>query len=103
MGIFSEAGQRGDSPSSGRGGGLGTRSWVPACALLPTWVASAKGSMDATKAHLSGGERANQTPSGKVASAIRANMDQPEFKGNKFAGSTDTTLEPDAVAFVNSK
>ena len=66
-------------------------------------VASAKGSMDATKAHLSGGERANQTPSGKVASAIRANMDQPEFKGNKFAGSTDTTLESDAVAFVNSK
>ena len=56
-----------------------------------------------TPQNLSGGERANQTPSGKVASAIRASMDQPEFKGNKFAGSTDTTLEPDAVAFVNSK
>ncbi|WP_143860874.1 hypothetical protein [Nitrosovibrio sp. Nv4] len=49
--------------------------------------------------------RVSQTPGGKVASAIRANMEQPEFTGNKFAGSTDTTLdkEAEAEAFVNSK
>ena len=66
----------------------------------------ARGSMDVTKAHLSGaGERASQTPGGKVASVIRANMEQPVFKGNRFTGSTDTTLDPEAEAeaFVNSK
>jgi type IV secretion system protein TrbL len=51
------------------------------------------------------GDRVSQTPGGKVASALRANMGQPEFKGNAFASSTEKTVDREAEteAFVNSK
>lgn len=60
--------------------------------------------MQAAKADIAGG-RMNQTPGGKVASAIRANMPEPEFKGNAFANSTETTVdaEAEAAAFRDSK
>ena len=63
----------------------------------------AKGSMAVAKA--GAGDRVSQTPGGKIASAIRANMKQPEFTGNRFAHSTDTTVDREAEteAFVNSK
>ena len=51
------------------------------------------------------GGRVAQTPGGKVADAIRANSPEPKFKGNAFANSTETKLDPEAeaAAFRDSK
>ena len=42
---------------------------------------------------------------GKVASAIRSNIPEPQFKGNTFAESTETKLdaEVEAAVFRGSK
>lgn len=105
-GMFSSGGQGGGSSPSGGHGGL--RQAMGAGARFAADMGShlAKGSMDVVKTKVAGtGDRVSQTPGGKVASAIRANMEQPEFTGNKFASSTDTTLDKEAEteAFVNSK
>ncbi|WP_025042127.1 hypothetical protein [Nitrosospira briensis] len=98
-------GQGGESPSGG-GGGLGGAMGTGARFAADVGSHLAKGSLDVAKARVAGTtDRVSQTPGGKIASAIRANMGQPEFTGNKFAGSTDTTVDRQAEteAFVNSK
>lgn len=104
-GMFTGAGQGGGSPSGG-GGGLSGAMGTGARFAADMGSNLAKGSVDVAKARVAGtADRISQTPGGKVASAIRANMGQPEFTGNKFAGSTDTTVDRQAEteAFVNSK
>ncbi|WP_097068063.1 P-type conjugative transfer protein TrbL [Nitrosovibrio sp. Nv4] len=105
-GMFSGGGQGGGSSPSGGHGGLRQAMGTGARFAAEMGSHLAKGSMDVVKTKIAGtGDRVSQTPGGKVASAIRASMEQPEFTGNKFAGSTDTTLdkEAEAEAFVNSK
>jgi hypothetical protein len=66
----------------------------------------ARGGVEAVKSGLaSQGGRVAQTPGGKVASAIRSNIPEPQFKGNAFSGSTETKLDPEAeaAAFRDSK
>ncbi|SDA23371.1 type IV secretion system protein VirB6/type IV secretion system protein TrbL [Nitrosospira sp. Nsp18] len=93
---------QGGSPSGG-GGGLGQAMGTGARFAANMGSNLAKGSMAVAKA--GAGDRVSQTPGGKVASAIRASMGQPEFTGNRFANSTDTTVDREAEteAFVNSK
>jgi hypothetical protein len=97
----------GGSPSGGGsglgGGGLGQAMGTGARFAANMGSNLAKGSMTVAKA--GAGDRVSQTPGGKIASAIRANMEQPEFTGNRFANSTDTTVDREAEteAFVNSK
>jgi type IV secretion system protein VirB6/type IV secretion system protein TrbL len=65
-----------------------------------------RGAKEAVKAGVaSQGGRVAQTPGGKVAEAIRANAPEPKFKGNAFANSTETKLDPEAeaAAFRDSK
>ena len=103
--MFTGAGQGGDSPSGGRGG-LGQAMNTGARFAAEMGSHLAKGTLQATKEKFAGdGSRASQTPGGKVASAIRASMPEPEFKGNAFANSTETTLdaEAEAAAFRDSK
>ena len=99
-GMSSGMSQGGQSPS---GGGLGQAMNTGARFAVNMGGHLAKGSFHAARQGLSGA--ASQTPGGKVASAIRENMPEPEFKGNRFANSTETTLdrEAEAEAFVNSK
>lgn len=98
---------QGGSPSGGGGGGggggLGQAMGTGARFAANMGSNLAKGSMAVAKA--GAGDRVSQTPGGKVASAIRAGMEQPEFTGNRFASSTDTTVDREAEteAFVNSK
>ncbi|MEP6879923.1 MAG: P-type conjugative transfer protein TrbL, partial [Nitrosospira sp.] len=101
-GMFSGAGQGGGGDSGGgdslrQAMGTGTRFAADMGSHL------AKGGINAAKQEFTGATR--QTPGGKVASAIRENMPEPEFKGNRFANSTDKTVdrEAEAEAFVNSK
>lgn len=99
-------GQGGDSPSSGRGGSLGQAMNTGARFAADMGSHLAKGSLDVAKAKASGtADRVSQTPGGKVASAIRVNMEEPEFTGNSFSGSTDTTMDREAevAAFRDSK
>ncbi|SHM14453.1 type IV secretion system protein VirB6/type IV secretion system protein TrbL [Nitrosospira sp. Nsp11] len=97
----------GGSPSGGgsgrSGGGLGQAMGTGARFAANMGSNLAKGSMAVAKA--GAGDRVSQTPGGKIASAIRASMEQPEFTGNRFANSTDTTVDREAEteAFVNSK
>jgi P-type conjugative transfer protein TrbL len=103
--MFNGAGQGGDSPSGGRGG-LGQAMNTGARFAAEMGSHLAKGTLQATKEKFAGdGSRASQTPGGKVASAIRDGMPEPEFKGNAFANSTETTLdaEAEAAAFRDSK
>jgi hypothetical protein len=59
----------------------------------------ARGGMEVVKSSLaSQGGRVAQTPGRKVASAIRSNIPEPQFKGNAFAGSTETRLDAEAEA-----
>jgi P-type conjugative transfer protein TrbL len=65
-----------------------------------------RGAKEAVKAGVaSQGGRVAQTPGGKVADAIRANAPEPKFKGNAFANSNETKLDPEAeaAAFRDSK
>ena len=96
----------GGSPSSGGsggGGGLGNAMGTGARFAAHMGSNLAKGEMAVAKA--GAGSRVSQTPGGKIASAIRASMEQPEFTGNRSANSTDTTVDREAEteAFVNSK
>ena len=101
--MFTGGGQGGDSTSGGSSG-LGQAMNTGARFAAEMGSHLAKGTMQAAKADIAGG-RMNQTPGGKVASAIRANMPEPEFKGNAFANSTETTVdaEAEAAAFRDSK
>lgn len=96
--MFGEGGQGGDSSSGGSGGlGQAMNTGVRFAADMGSHLA--KGTMQATKDKFAGdGNRASQTPGGKVASAIRANMEQPVFKGNVFANSTETKVDAEAEA-----
>ncbi len=96
-------GQGGSPSGGGGGGGLGQAMGTGARFAANMGSNLAKGGMAVAKAGAGG--RVSQTPGGKVASAIRANMEQPEFTGNRFAHSTETTVDREAEteAFVNSK
>ncbi|SFU73976.1 hypothetical protein [Nitrosospira multiformis] len=63
----------------------------------------ARGGMEAVKSSLA--SQGGRVAGGKVASAIRSNIPEPQFKGNAFAGSTETKLdaEAEAAAFRDSK
>jgi P-type conjugative transfer protein TrbL len=100
LGLFSPAeGGQGRAPSGG---------------MMDTGVRFAgemashlgRGAKEAVKAGVaSQGGRVAQTPGGKVADAIRANAPEPKFKGNAFANSSETKLDPEAeaAAFRDSK
>jgi len=99
LGLFSPEGGQGRPPSGG---------------MMDTGVRFAgemashlgRGTKEAVKAGVaSQGGRVAQTPGGKVADAIRANAPEPKFKGNAFANSNETTLDPEAeaAAFRDSK
>ncbi len=102
MGMFAETQPRQDTPLGGLAQAMGTP---------PRFVAEmgshlARGGMEAVKGGIaSQGGRVAQTPGGKVASAIRSSIPEPQFKGNAFAGSTETKLDPEAeaAAFRDSK
>jgi type IV secretion system protein TrbL len=104
MGLFSDrVGEQG-RPSSG--GGLGQM--MDTGARFAGEMAShlGRGAKEAVKAGVaSQGGRVAQTPGGKVADAIRANAPEPKFKGNAFANSNETKLDPEAeaAAFRDSK
>jgi P-type conjugative transfer protein TrbL len=97
MGLFSPAeGGQGRAPSGG---------------MMDTGVRFAgemashlgRGATEAVKAGVA--SQGKQTPGGKVADAIRANAPEPKFKGNAFANSNETKLDPEAeaAAFRDSK
>jgi type IV secretion system protein VirB6/type IV secretion system protein TrbL len=99
LGLFSPEGGQGRAPSGG---------------MMDTGVRFAgemashlgRGTKEAVKAGVaSQGGRVAQTPGGKVADAIRANAPEPKFKGNAFANSNETKLDPEAeaAAFRDSK
>jgi P-type conjugative transfer protein TrbL len=99
LGLFSTEGGQGRAPSGG---------------MMDTGVRFAgemashlgRGTKEAVKAGVaSQGGRVAQTPGGKVADAIRANAPEPKFKGNAFANSNETKLDPEAeaAAFRDSK
>ncbi|WP_217628079.1 P-type conjugative transfer protein TrbL [Nitrosospira sp. Nsp13] len=105
-GMFTGVGQGGGSDSAGGRGGVGQAMGTGARFAAEMGSHFAKGSMQATKEKFAGdGSRVSQTPGGKVASAIRSNMKEPEFKGNAFANSTETAVdaEAEAAAFRDSK
>lgn len=93
----------GGSGGSGGGGGLGQAMNKGVRFADHMGSHLAKGSMAVAGEGV--GARTGQTTGGKVALAIRANMSQPEFTGNRFANSTETTVdwEAETEAFVNSK
>ncbi len=101
-GMFAETQPRNTTPLGGLAQAMGTP---------PRFVAEmgshlARGGIDAVKSSVaSQGGRVAQTPGGKVASAIRANIPEPEFKGNAFSGSKETKLDREAevAAFRDSK
>lgn len=103
MGMFAErGGGQGDSPSGGLVQTMGT----PARFVAEMGSHLARGGMEAVKGSIaSQGGRVSQTPGGKVASAIRSGILEPQFKGNAFANSTETKLDPEAeaAAFRDSK
>jgi P-type conjugative transfer protein TrbL len=99
LGLFSPEGGQGRAPSGG---------------MMDTGVRFAgemashlgRGTKEAVKAGVaSQGGRVAQTPGGNVADAIRANAPEPKFKGNAFANSNETKLDPkaEAAAFRDSK
>jgi type IV secretion system protein TrbL len=95
-------GGQGSAPSGGLPQAMGTTTRFAAemgSHLVRGGIEAAKSSVAAQ------GGRVAQTPGGKVASAIRANIPEPEFKGNAFSGSTETKLDPEAeaAAFRDSK
>jgi type IV secretion system protein TrbL len=104
-GMFSNmntGGGQGSAPLGGLAQAMGTTTRF--AAEMGSHLA--RGGMEAAKSSVaSQGGRVAQTPGGKVASAIRANMPEPEFKGNAFSGSTETKLDPEAeaAAFRDSK
>lgn len=104
MGLFADRG--GEQARSSSGGGLGKM--VDTGARFAGEMAShlGRGVSDVVKTGVaSQGGRVAQTPGGKVADAIRANAPEPKFKGNAFANSTETKLDPEAeaAAFRDSK
>jgi P-type conjugative transfer protein TrbL len=102
MGMSAEAQPRQDTPLGGLAQAMGT----PSRFVAEMGSHLARGGMEAVKSGLaSQGGRVAQTPGGKVASAIRSNIPEPQFKGNAFAGSTETKLdaEAEAAAFRDSK
>lgn len=104
-GGMSGAGQGGDSPSGGGGGGSLRRAMSTGARFAANMGSElAKGAVHAAKADITGG-RMSQTPGGKIASAIRAGIKEPEFKGNAFANSTEKTVDAaaEAAAFRDSK
>jgi type IV secretion system protein VirB6/type IV secretion system protein TrbL len=99
MGLFSPEGGQGRAPSGGM---------MDTGARFAGEMAShlGRGTKEAVKAGVaSQGGRVAQTPGGKVADAIRANSPEPKFKGNAFANSNETKLDPEAeaAAFRDSK
>ena len=102
MGMFAEAQPRQDTPLGGLAQAMGT----PSRFVAEMGSHLARGGMEVVKSSVaSQGGRVAQTPGGKVASAIRSNIPEPQFKGNAFAGSTETKLdaEAEAAAFRDSK
>lgn len=101
-GMFTGAGQGGQPPSGGSGG-IGQKMGMGARFAADMGANLAKGGFHVAKQGIH--NAASQTGGGKVASVIRERMPEPEFKGNKFAGSTETALDKEAEseAFVNSK
>jgi P-type conjugative transfer protein TrbL len=102
MGMFAEAQPRQNAPSGGLAQAMGT----PSRFVAEMGSHLARGGMEVVKSSIaSQGGRVAQTPGGKVASAIRSNIPEPQFKGNAFAGSTETKLdaEAEAAAFRDSK
>ncbi|SEA65637.1 type IV secretion system protein VirB6/type IV secretion system protein TrbL [Nitrosospira multiformis] len=102
MGMFAETQPRQDTPLGGLAQAMGT----PSRFVAEMGSHLARGGMEAVKSGLaSQGGRVAQTPGGKIASAIRSNIPEPQFKGNAFAGSTETKLdaEAEAAAFRDSK
>jgi P-type conjugative transfer protein TrbL len=102
MGMFAETQPRQDTPLGGLAQAMGT----PSRFVAEMGSHLARGGMEAVKSSIaSQGGRVAQTPGGKVASAIRSNIPEPQFKGNAFAGSTETKLDPEAeaAAFRDSK
>lgn len=102
MGMFAETQPRQDTPLGGLAQAMGT----PSRFVAEMGSHLARGGMEAVKSSIaSQGGRIAQTPGGKVASAIRSNIPEPQFKGNAFAGSTETKLDPEAeaAAFRDSK
>jgi type IV secretory pathway TrbL component len=106
-GMFSNTSPGGGQSGSGApSGGLAPAMGTTARFAAETGSHLARGGMEAAKSSVaSQGGRVAQTPGGKVASAIRANMPEPEFKGNAFSGSKETKLDPEAeaAAFRDSK
>jgi hypothetical protein len=95
-------------------GGEGGQGRAPSGGIMDTGVRFAgemashlgRGAKEAVKAGVaSQGGRVAQTPGGKVAEAIRSNNAEPKFKGNAFANSNETKLDPEAeaAAFRDSK
>lgn len=103
VGLFADrGGGQGSPPSGGLPQAMGTTARF--AAEMGSHLA--RGGMEAVKSSVaSQSGRVAQTPGGKVASAIRANMPEPEFKGNAFSGSKETKLHPEAeaAAFRDSK
>ncbi|SEO24978.1 type IV secretion system protein VirB6/type IV secretion system protein TrbL [Nitrosospira multiformis] len=102
MGMFAETQPRQNAPLGGLAQAMGT----PSRFVAEMGSHLARGGMEAVKSGLaSQGGRVAQTPGGKVASAIRSTIPEPQFKGNAFAGSTETKLdaEAEAAAFRDSK
>jgi type IV secretory pathway TrbL component len=103
VGLFADRrGGQGSTPSGGLPQAMGTTARF--AAEMGSHLA--RGGMEAVKSSVaSQSGRVAQTPGGKVASAIRANMPEPEFKGNAFSGSKETKLDPEAeaAAFRDSK
>jgi len=102
MGMFAETQPRQNAPLGGLAQAMGT----PSRFVAEMGSHLARGGMEVVKSSIaSQGGRVAQTPGGKVASAIRSNIPEPQFKGNAFAGSTETKLdaEAEAAAFRDSK
>ncbi len=102
MGMFAEEQPRQSSPLGGLTQAMGT----PSRFVAEMGSHLARGGIEVVKSSIaSQGGRVAQTPGGKVASAIRSNIPEPQFKGNAFAGSTETKLdaEAEAAAFRDSK
>jgi P-type conjugative transfer protein TrbL len=101
-GMFAETQPRQNAPLGGLAQAMGT----PSRFVTEMGSHLVRGGIEAAKSGIaSQGGRVAQTPGGKVASAIRSNIPETQFKGNAFAGSTETKLdaEAEAAAFRDSK
>ncbi|PTR05605.1 type IV secretion system protein VirB6/type IV secretion system protein TrbL [Nitrosospira sp. Nsp5] len=106
MGLFADGGGGGGQSRQSSSGGLGQMMDTGARFAGEMTSHLSRGMKEAVKTSVaSQGGRVAQTPGGKVADAIRANAPEPKFKGNAFANSAETKLDPEAeaAAFRDSK